>query len=258
MKKPALYLLKIGGKVLDDAVLLKELLNDFAAMNQPKILVHGGGQQASRLSRSLGIEPKMHQGRRITDTASLEVATMVYAGLLSKNIVATLQSFDCPAVGLSGADGNTLLAGKRPAGEVDFGWVGDVKKVDTRLPRKLLESGMTPVFCAITHDGKGQLFNTNADTIACRLAIALAPYYHLKLVYCFEKPGVLRSPENDESIIELLTLADYHRYKEEGIIQGGMLPKLDNAFMALENEVAEVVIGNPDSLKLGRGTFLQR
>jgi acetylglutamate kinase len=237
-----LTILKIGGKLLDDEARLNEALADFSKIEGAKILVHGGGKKSSELSRQLGIEPKMIEGRRITDAATLEVVTMVYAGLLNKSVVARLQSLGCDAIGLSGADGNAISAKKRPVKTIDYGFAGDVESVNKTLVINFLKQNLTPVFCAITHDGQGQLLNTNADTIATTLAVALAQDFAVTLKFCFEKNGVLLDPADENSVIEKLRPADYARYKSEGTISEGMVPKLDNAFAAIDAGVAEVVI----------------
>lgn len=255
MKEP-LHLFKIGGAVLEDYEELEEALGFFSNLPGRKLLVHGGGRRASQLSRQLGIEPKMHEGRRITDTAALEVAVMVYAGLENKKVVSLLQALNCNAIGLSGADANVLLAEKRPAKDIDYGYVGDIRKVNTRSLSALLEAGLTPVLCAITHDGKGQLLNTNADTIAAELAIALAWQYQANLYYCFEKPGVMMDVEDADSVIPYLDPQSYAGYRERGIIAEGMIPKLDNAFRALKAGAASVQAGDRKSLALGKATQL--
>ena len=255
MKEP-LHLFKIGGAVLENYEELEEALGFFGNLPGRKVLVHGGGRRASQMSRQLGIEPKMYEGRRITDSASLEVVVMVYAGLENKKVVSMLQALNCNAIGLSGADGNVLLAEKRPVKEVDYGYVGDVKKVNTQSLHTLLEAGLTPALCAITHDGQGQLLNTNADTIAAELAIALTEQYQVNLYYCFEKPGVMTDIDDADSVIRYLDPELYAAYREQGIIAEGMIPKLDNAFRALKAGAASVQVGDRKSLALGRATQL--
>lgn len=251
-----LHIVKIGGQVIEDKVLLAKVLDDFVALPGNKLLVHGGGRRASELSRRLGIEPQMHEGRRITGDGDLEVAVMVYAGLANKTLVASLQARGCEAIGLSGADGNVLWAHRRPVRNgIDYGWVGDIDAVNVDFIDRLFDGGYTPVFCAITHDGHGQLLNTNADTIAARLAEALALHHEVHLRFCFEKPGVLLDPNDDRSLIDRLDPLTYEHYRNEGIISGGMLPKLDNAFRALQEGVREVVICSPENLVEG-GTVL--
>ncbi|MEY3368700.1 MAG: hypothetical protein RI973_1855 [Bacteroidota bacterium] len=234
---------KIGGKLLDDARQLQKVLRDFSELKGARILVHGGGKKGSELSRQLGIEPVMVEGRRVTDAATLEVVTMVYAGLLNKNIVAGLQSLGDNALGLSGADGNVILARKRPVGALDYGYVGDVERVDADLLLRLLQQQVIPVLCSITHDGQGQLLNTNADTIATAVASALARECEVELVYCFEKNGVLSNPEDALSVIPHLDLEAYLALKQQGAVSEGMIPKLENAFAALTAGVAGVRIG---------------
>lgn len=244
-----LYVVKIGGHVLDQKSTLNQLLEDFARLPSPKILVHGGGKRATALSRELGIETQMYEGRRITSTDQLEVVTMVYAGLLNKNIVSTLVANHCLAIGLSGADADLIRANKRPPNPIDFGWVGDVTKVADERIQRLLESGFSPVFCALTHDGKGHLLNTNADTVASALASAMSRRYETELFYCFEKKGVLRDAENNASLIPQLDRETYQKLKDEGIIHSGMLPKLTNCFEALDKGVKHVLIGDSTILR---------
>lgn len=254
--KEELHLFKIGGAVLEEAEELEHTLGFFSNLPGRKLLVHGGGRRASQVSKALGIEPQMKEGRRITDAATLEVATMVYAGLENKKVVSLLQAMHCNALGLSGADGNVILATKRPAKEIDYGWVGDIKKVNTTSLSVLLEAGFTPVLCAITHDGLGQLLNTNADTIAAELAIALAPHYQVYLYYCFEKAGVMININNPDSVIAFLDPESYSIHKELGNINEGMIPKLDNAFRALEAGAASVQVGGRKSIANGTATQL--
>lgn len=252
-----LNILKIGGKLLADAEQLPEMLSVFRAMDGHKILVHGGGNRANELIAALGIEPKMINGRRITDEATLEIVTMVYAGLINKNLVARLQAIGCPAIGLSGADGNSILAHKRIVKDIDYGFAGDIDAVNVPVLRHLLSGGLVPVCCAITHDGRGQLLNTNADTIASRLAVALAPHYRVRLQYSFERPGVLLDPTDDDSVIAQLDRASYQRYKDQGVITDGMIPKLDNAFAGLAAGVSEIVIGSPQAMAAGKATVVR-
>lgn len=246
MKK--LFVIKIGGNVLDDENQLSSFLNDFAKIKEKKILVHGGGKIATELSRQLGIEPKMIDGRRITDAETLKVVQMVYGGLLNKNIVAQLQARKCDAIGLSGADGNIILAKKRVA-EIDYGFVGDIKKVDAKKISSLLNSGFIPVIAPLTHDGKGQTLNTNADTIAAAVAAAAAKKFETTLIYCFEKSGVLKNVEDEKSVIEKINSKEYGQLKRNGVISKGMIPKLDNAFDALKKKVKSVVICHARGLK---------
>lgn len=253
-----LFILKIGGKVIEEEHLLSAALQAFAQQAGHKILIHGGGKRATEVSKQLGIPVQMVNGRRVTDAATLEVAVMVYAGLANKRIVAHLQTLGCNAIGLSGADANSIQAHQRPVQAVDYGFVGDVDLVNVSVIQTLLEGELTPIFCAITHDGKGQLLNTNADTIAMQLATALAPYYDIHLNFCFEKPGVLLNPDDNNSVITILNQKDYHCYRAEGIITDGMLPKLDNAFEALQKGVKEVRIGDVAALLHKKGTILTK
>jgi len=241
---------KIGGNVIDDAGLLRDFLEKFAALPGRKILVHGGGKIATRMAADMGIEVKMLDGRRVTDAKMLDVATMVYAGLTNKRIVASLQKYGCNALGLSGADGNVVKAVKRPVREVDYGFVGDVlaDSVDRANLKKLLEAGFTPVFSAITHDGAGQLLNTNADSIASALAISLSEIYETSLIYCFEKDGVLADIEDERSVIKTINPDGFERLKAAGTVHEGMLPKLENAFAAIARRVKSVHIGNARNL----------
>ncbi len=243
-----LKVVKIGGNVIDDAKALDAFLKEFAKIKSPKILVHGGGKSASQLTEEMGVEVKMTNGRRITDTNTLGIVTMVYAGKINKNIVAKLQGFNCNALGFSGADGNTITSVKRPVTSVDFGFVGDVVKVNTRILNLLVEHSITPVFCAITHDKNGQLLNTNADTVASELAGAFTKHYKTELYYCFEKNGVLQNVENDDSVIEHITTKNYQELIEKQIINDGMLPKLVNCFNAIKKNVSKVCIGNVSML----------
>lgn len=241
-----LTIIKIGGNVIDDDRQLQSFLEKFAALQGKKILVHGGGKIATRIAADLGIKVKLVDGRRITDKPMLDVATMVYAGLTNKNVVSYLQKFGCDALGLSGADGNVIKAVKRPAKEIDYGYVGDilVDSVNTSSIKKFLEAGFTPVFSAITHNGLGQLLNTNADTIASALAVSLARIYETKLIYCFEKDGVLRDVDDPGSVIKAIKAAEFETLKTEQVIYEGMIPKLENAFDALDKGVKNVYIGN--------------
>jgi acetylglutamate kinase len=244
-----LTVIKIGGNVIDDKAKLAAFLQAFAGVSGYKILVHGGGKVATDIGRTLGIEPNYVNGRRITDEPTLELVTMVYGGLLNKNIVAQLQAAGCNAMGLTGADGAVLPADKRPVKDVDYGFVGDVKseQVNSLLIKTLLQSGLTPVFAPLTY-GQGSLLNTNADTIAQEVAKAMAKYMQVQLVYCFEKKGVLMDAEDDESAINNITAQDMEELKKNGIISGGMIPKLDNALEAVAQGVQKVVIGHADEL----------
>ena len=251
MDKKKLHVIKIGGNVIDNSENLYHFLKDFTAVDGYKILVHGGGKVATQLSETLGIEAKLVDGRRITDIETLRVVTMVYGGLINKNIVAQLQRFGTNAIGLTGADGNFIRTKKRPVKTIDYGFVGDMddKSIDGKNLEKLMDAGFTPVFCAITHDGGGQLLNTNADTIASALAVALSKLYETTLVYCFEKKGVLQDINDEESLIREIDPERYEKLKEQQIIHSGMLPKLDNAFTAINCGVKAVIIGKSDDLR---------
>lgn len=247
--KQSLSIVKIGGNVIESKDALKKFLGFFSKIKGPKILVHGGGKLATHLLQRLEIEPKMVGGRRITDAESLDVITMVYGGLTNKNMVAQLQALNCNAIGLSGADGNTIIAHKRPVKEIDYGFAGDVDGINAGLLSHLLTLGLTPVFCALTHDGKGQLLNTNADTIASEVAIGLSQLYDTTLYFCFEKKGVLRDVADDDSVIKHIDSAVYDSLLKQGIIADGMLPKLENCFHALRHQVVKVCIGNISMLE---------
>lgn len=243
-----LKIIKIGGNIIDNEAALSSFLDVFAAIESPKILIHGGGKLATQLANQLGLEVQMIDGRRITDKATLDLITMVYAGKINKNIVAQLQSKNCNAIGFSGADGNTIISRKRPTKPIDFGFVGDVKKVNTKTLQVLLEHKVTPVFCALTHDKKGQLLNTNADTIASELAIGFAEIYQTELYYCFEKNGVLMDRNDENSVINQITTKSYQDLVDDKIIVDGMLPKLNNCIHAIEKNVTKVCIGKPEML----------
>mgnify|MGYP001275853804 CR=1 FL=1 len=254
MSLSQLWIIKIGGNIIDDPAGLNRFLERFAYLRGKKILVHGGGKIATRMAADLGIEAKLVDGRRITDEAMLRVVTMVYAGLTNKLVVAGLQASGCNALGLSGADGNTIEAVKRPVGEIDYGFVGDIRpdSVDADAIATLIEGGFTPVFSAITHDGKGQLLNTNADTIASALAVALSARYSTSLVYCFEKRGVLLDVHDEQSVIPEIRASQFDELRASGVIADGMVPKLHNAFDAIGKGVDEVCIGHADDLHLLR------
>ncbi len=248
MKK--LFIVKIGGNVIDDQTALQKFLTDFSKVRERKILVHGGGKTANELAQKLGVSQAMVNGRRITDAETLKITTMVYAGWLNKQIVALLQSNGVNAIGLSGADLNVIKTKKRENAEVDFGFVGDIVKdgVNAELIASQIESKITPVFCSVTHNGNGQLLNTNADTIASALAIALSKRYDVQLNFCFEKKGVMKSVEDESSLIETITKTEYKKLVREGIISKGMIPKLDNSFEAINKGVKKVVIGHFEKL----------
>jgi len=249
-----LTIVKVGGKIVEEATSLQQLLNDFTQIEGHTLLVHGGGRSATALAARLGIESRMVNGRRITDEAMLEVVTMVYGGLVNKKIVAGLQALGVNAMGLTGADLNYMVSEKRPVNEIDYGFVGDVKEVNASILADLISRGVVPVLAPLTHDAKGNLLNTNADTIAGEAAKALAPYFDLTLMYCFEKKGVLRDENDDESVIGILTPDLFASYVEANIIQGGMIPKLENAFGALNAGVTKVVITNAGAIHSESGT----
>lgn len=251
-----LIIVKVGGAVLEDPATLSDFLDHFIAIPDKKILIHGGGRAATSLSKQLGIETRMIDGRRITDAETIKVVTMVYGGLINKNAVAVLQSKGCNAVGLTGVDMNLISSVKRPVGEIDYGLVGDITNVNTFAFNLLLQAGFIPVIAPITHDNNGQLLNTNADTIASSIAVSLADIYDVSLVYCFEKAGVLSDPDDDESVIPGLSFKMYQEYKHTGMIHSGMIPKLDNSFKALEMGVHEVIITNAGTLSIPKGTHL--
>lgn len=244
-----LYIIKIGGSIIDDETKLSSFLKEFASIDEKKILVHGGGKMATRLAEKLGIEQQLIDGRRITDAETLKIVTMVYAGYINKNIVAQLQAANCNAFGLSGADGNAILAHKRENLKIDYGFAGDIDTINTSLLITLLENNFTPVFSPITHNLKGQLLNTNADTIAQELAKGLSGEFETTLIFSFEKSGVLSDAENEHSVIPVLNYFSYNKLKAEGKIFDGMIPKLDNAFAALKNGVSKVIIGKAENLK---------
>lgn len=245
-----LTIIKIGGNVIDNSAALHTFLNDFTALTGKKILIHGGGKVATELGISLGVESKMMDGRRITDIETLRVVTMVYAGLINKNLVAQLQAKGNNAIGLTGADGNIIKAEKRPVKEIDYGFVGDLDEhsVSSASLCNFLNAGFTPVLCAITHDGDGQLLNTNADTIASAVAVAMSAHYDTELVYCFEKKGVLKDVNDDSSVVRNIQANDFDRLKADGTVAGGMIPKLQNAFDAIHKGVSAVYIGKADEL----------
>ena len=253
-----LQIVKIGGKIVNDEDKLEEFLQQFVAVDQPKILVHGGGSSASDLCRKLDIPVRMNEGRRITDQPTLDVAVMVYAGLINKKIVAGLQGRSCHALGLTGADLNTIPARKRTGTEINYGFVGDIDsgEVNTHFISRLLDEQIVPVFPAITHDNNGQLLNTNADTIASGLAVALSDKYRVVLSYCFEKAGVMLDATDDESLIEKLDRNSFEELKENGSITEGMVPKLHTAFEALSRNVHRVNIKKAANLSSQTGTEL--
>ena len=255
MKHP-LTIVKVGGAVVEDEARLSRLLADFSAIEGRKVLVHGGGRRATAVASSLGIESKMVGGRRITDSQMLEVVTMVYGGLVNKNIVARLQACGIDALGLTGADIDVIRSHKRPVKDVDYGFVGDVKRVDGGKLSQLIEAGITPVMAPLTHDGQGNMLNTNADTIAAETAKALAGQYDVTLIFSFEKKGVMARPDDDDSLIPVITRADYMRYATDGTVSGGMLPKLENAFNAISAGVSRVNITLATAIDGRHGTMI--
>ena len=254
--KAKLTVIKVGGKIVEEENSLQKLLNDFAAIEGPKVLVHGGGRSATKIATQLGIESKMVNGRRITDADMLRVVTMVYGGLVNKNIVAGLQARGINAIGLTGADMNVILSDKRPVKEIDYGFVGDVKQVEGERLANLIQSGIIPVMAPLTHDGKGNILNTNADTIAGETAKGLAPYFDVTLIYCFEKRGVLRDETDDNSVIADINRQQFAELVEQGVIQGGMIPKLENALAAVDAGVKQVVITLANAIDGKHGTVI--
>ena len=258
MMKEKLTIVKVGGAVVEDELQLAQLLRDFAAIDGAKILVHGGGRRATKVAAALGIETKMVDGRRITDAAMLEVVSMVYGGLVNKHVVAGLQALGVDAIGLSGADGNIIRSVKRPLKNgIDYGFVGDVKRADGAKIAHFIEKDMVPVIAPLTHDGQGNMLNTNADTMASETAKAMAALYDVTLVFAFEKPGVLQNPDDDSSVIPVITRSDFERYKADGTISGGMLPKIENALGAVEAGVSRVIITLATAIDGRHGTVIQ-
>ena len=254
----ALTIVKVGGAIVEDEAQLTQLLKDFKAIEGAKILVHGGGRRATKTAERLGIETHMVDGRRITDADMLEVVTMVYGGLVNKHIVACLQAIGVDAIGLTGADGDIIRSVKRPLKNgIDYGFVGDVKKADGEKISHIIEKGLVPVIAPLTHDGEGNILNTNADTMASETAKAMAPFYDVTLIYSFEKKGVLRNPDDDESVIPVITRDDFLRYKADGTISGGMLPKIENALAAIDAGVSRVIITLATAIDGTQGTIIQ-
>lgn len=251
-----LTLVKVGGKIVEENDSLQTLLNDFMMLDGYKVLVHGGGRSATKLATRLGIESKMIDGRRVTDEDMLNVVTMVYGGLVNKKIVAELQARGVNALGLTGADMNIIQSVKRPIKEVDYGFVGDVEKVDAHLLSLLIQQGIVPVLAPLTHDGQGSMLNTNADTIAGETAKALSSFFDVTLIYCFEKKGVLMDENQEDSVIETINRLDYEKYVAQKVIQGGMIPKIENAFQALNAGVSKVIITEASQVLKGGGTSI--
>ena len=261
--KEKLTIVKVGGAVVEDEQQLAALLKDFAAVEGRKVLVHGGGRKATKTAERLGIETKMVNGRRITDEGMLEVVTMVYGGLVNKQLVARLQATGVNALGLTGADGDVIRSHKRPTvvvdgSAVDFGFVGDVDRADGDMLSRLIEAGITPVVAPLTHDGEGHILNTNADTMASVTAMALAKHYDVTLIYSFEKKGVLSNPDDEDSVISVITRELYNQYKADGTISGGMLPKIENALQAVEAGVGRVIITLATAIDGEHGTMIKK
>ena len=251
-------IVKVGGAIVEDNEQLAQLLTDFAAIPGKKVLVHGGGRRATKVAAALGIESKMVNGRRITDAQMLEVVTMVYGGLVNKNLVAKLQAKGVNALGLTGADMDVIHSHKRPVKDgVDFGYVGDVERANGKMLQTLIQEGFTPVMAPLTHDGNGNILNTNADTIASETAKALAPYYDVTLIYSFEKKGVLSNPDDDNSVIPVITRSDFEKYQADGTIGGGMIPKIENALAAVDAGVKEVIITLATAIDGKQGTVIK-
>jgi len=257
--KEKLTIVKVGGAVVEDEAQLTELLKAFAAIKGAKILVHGGGRRATKVAERLGIETKMVDGRRITDAAMLEVVTMVYGGLVNKRVVAMLQAQGVDAIGLTGADGDIIRSVKRPLKNgIDYGFVGDVKKADGAKIAHFIDKNLVPVIAPLTHDGAGNILNTNADTMASETAKALASLYDVTLIYSFEKKGVLSNPDDDDSVIPVITHEDFKRYRADGTISGGMLPKIENALAAVDAGVGRVIITLATALDGEQGTVIRK
>ena len=255
--KEKLTVVKVGGAIVEDEAQLNQLLKDFSAIPGKKVLVHGGGRRATQVAKQLGIETQMVNGRRITDAQMLQVVTMVYGGLVNKNLVARLQANGVNALGLTGADANVIQAHKRPVKDgIDYGYVGDVDKASGDTLLHLIEAGITPVMAPLTHDMQGNILNTNADTIASETAKALAPFYDVTLIFSFEKKGVLSNPDDDDSVIPTITRDDFQRLKADGTVAGGMLPKLENAFNAIAAGVKAVNITLATAIDGKHGTFI--
>ncbi len=252
-----LTLIKVGGKIVEEPQSLKQLLSDFSKIKGHKALVHGGGRSATAIAAKLGIESKMVNGRRITDEETLKVVTMVYGGLVNKQIVAGLQALGLNALGLTGADLNYMRSEKRPVAEVDYGFVGDVKEVNAGILADLIAKDVIPVLAPLTHDKEGNMLNTNADTIAGEAAKALSHFFDVTLMYCFEKKGVLKDENDDESVIAEITPQVFEKYVAEGVISGGMIPKLENSFEAINSGVEQVVITRADLLNSNTGTIIK-
>ncbi len=255
--RKTITVVKVGGAIVEDAQQLQQLIADFSKIEGRKVLVHGGGRRATAVASRLGIESKMVNGRRITDRDMLEVVTMVYGGLVNKNIVAQLQAAGVDAIGLTGADFDVIRSHKRPIKDVDYGFVGDVERADGKKLQALIDAGITPVMAPLTHDGMGNILNTNADTIASETAKALASFYDVTLIYSFEKPGVLTDADDDSSLIPEITREDFNRLVAEGVINGGMIPKIDNALGAVDAGVKRVIITLATAIDGQHGTIIR-
>ncbi len=253
-----LTIIKVGGKIVEEQQSLEQLLNDFANISGNKLLVHGGGRSATQIAAQLGIETQMVDGRRVTDANMLRVVTMVYGGLVNKNIVAQLQARHINAMGLTGADLDVIRSHKREPNPIDFGFVGDIDKVDGGRLAHLINAGIIPIMAPLTHDGKGHLLNTNADTIAGEVAKALTPYYNISLIFCFEKAGVMRDVDDETSVIPHINTSDFKQLADNGTIQGGMIPKIQNAIEALDAGVKEVIITKATAIDGSRGTKITK
>ncbi len=251
-----LTIIKVGGKVIENDDSCNLFLNNFAKIEGYKILIHGGGVMATNISTKLGVDTKYIEGRRVTSKEDLDVVTMVYAGLINKNIVAKLQKQNINSLGISGADGNSIQAIKRPVKEIDFGYAGDVTVVNSDLFALLLRAGITPVVCAITHNKNGQLLNTNADTIASEISKSLCKLFDINLIFCFDKKGVLSDPNNDDSVIENINYDNYQNLKQENIVTDGMIPKLDNAFSCIDKGVTKVILTHHNKITGRNGTII--
>ncbi len=254
--KEKITIIKVGGKIVEENETLMQLLDLFAKVEGKKVLIHGGGRSATKIAAKLGIESRMIDGRRVTDAETLKVVTMVYGGLVNKNIVAGLQARGVNALGLTGADCNIIRAHKRPVKDIDWGYVGDVEGADGKMLAGLISQGIVPIVAPLTHDGKGNMLNINADTMAAETAKALAPHFDVTLTYCFEHPGVMQDPDDATSVIPQITTDYYNKLKEEGIVSGGMIPKIDNAFNALNGGVTKVIITRADAIDGTNGTHI--
>lgn len=257
MNRQRLTIIKVGGKIVEESDSLEQLIQQFAHIQGHKILVHGGGRSATKVADQLGITTTMVAGRRVTDLETLRVVTMVYAGWVNKSIVAALQAVGVNALGLSGADMNSIVSQRRPVKEVDYGYVGDVKSVNITLLSQLISQAVVPVMVPITHDGKGNLLNTNADTVAGEVAKALSSIFEVELVYCFEKSGVLLDEHDDQSVIPSINRVDFESLVSKGVIQGGMIPKIENALACIESGVHRVRITKASDLQAQKGTIIQ-